>query len=79
MKDRAFKICALGFVEVLVLIGVVIVNDYYNKIEDNLRDIDQRITILEQSLNETDKAVVKALQGSNEALYELRLMEIDGN
>lgn len=78
MKDRTFEVnmCALGFFGAIAIIATAFVNNSRNKIfEDNLRDIDQRLTILEQSLNETDKAVVKALQGSNEAMYELKLME----
>lgn len=80
MKDRTFeyKMCALSFVGVIVCLTAIMVNDYINRLEDNLRDIDQRLTILEQSLGETDKAVVKALQGCNEALYELKINEQDG-
>ena len=41
-------------------------------LEENLRDIDQRITALEQSQCITDSALVVALQSANEALYEIK-------
>lgn len=76
MRDIALAL--LGIVFLITNISNITMAKQIGELEENLMDIDQRLTILEQSLNETDKAVVKALQGSNEALYELKLMELNG-
>lgn len=76
MRDIALAL--LGIALLIAILTNISLTKQIGELQENLMDIDQRITILEQSLNETDKAVVKALQGSNEALYELKLQELYG-
>lgn len=45
--------------------------------EENLMDIDRRLTCAEQSQTETDTAVIKALQCANESLYEIKILKGD--
>lgn len=47
--------------------------------ESNFEDVDHRVTRLEQSQHCTDTALVKALQGVNESLYEIKLIKMYGN
>lgn len=55
----------------MLIIFLVYLNTKIETIHENQRDINERITAIEQSQTITDQAVIDALQKSNECMFEL--------
>lgn len=73
METKKILSIAVFLLSIFCLIDEIEETDRNRTLEDNLQEIDQRITALEQSQCITDSALVVALQSANEALYEIKI------
>lgn len=54
---------------IIVVVSVVIMMDRFETLDSNQRDIDRRLTNLEQGMNETDTALMHLYQNVNEYMF----------
>ena len=73
MEAKKILSIAVFLLSIFCLVDAIEEADRNQALEENLRDIDQRITALEHSQCITDSALVVALQSANEALYEIKI------